>query len=246
MNRNNVPKVSHGAGNVVSRFVYANNTNIPEYMIKGGITYRIITDHLGSPRLVVNASTGAIAQQLDYNEFGEVINDTNPGFQPFGFAGGLYDRDTRLTRFGARDYDAETGKWTAKDPIGFAGGDMSLYGYVGNNPVNWIDPSGLFGITGPGFTNVMPDNPYTPPSNYTGPLPSNLNGMTPSGGNAIPGQFGTVGINGGVTVGQAAWKGVIAPVVRTVTKGTLLPIILDPNIFTPKPANAETPPPSCK
>jgi uncharacterized protein RhaS with RHS repeats len=46
-------------------------------------------------------------------------------------------------RFGARDYDAEIGRWTAKDPIGFAGGDSSLYGYVGENPVNSIDPSGL-------------------------------------------------------------------------------------------------------
>lgn len=135
-----------GAGNVVSRFVYGNRPNIPDYMIKGGITYRIITDHLGSPRLVVNSSTGAIAQQMDYNEFGEVINDTNPGFTPFGFAGGLYDRDTKLTRFGARDYDASVGRWTAKDRIRFAGGTTNLYGYVTNgDPVNYVDPSGLFG-----------------------------------------------------------------------------------------------------
>jgi len=61
-----------------------------------------------------------------------------------GFAGGLYDPDTKLTRFGYRDYDAETGKWTAKDPIGFAGGDTNLYGYVFNDPVNFVDPTGLF------------------------------------------------------------------------------------------------------
>jgi len=74
-----------------------------------------------------------------------VTLDTNPGFQPFGFAGGLYDRDTRLTRFGARDYDAETGRWTVKDPIGFSGGinAYNLYEYVQNNPVNWMDPLGL-------------------------------------------------------------------------------------------------------
>ncbi len=81
---------------------------------------------------------------MDYDEFGQVITDTNTGFQPFGFAGGLYDRDTKLVRFGARDYDAETGRWTAKDPIRFAGGDTNLYGYVVNDPVNGIDPNGFF------------------------------------------------------------------------------------------------------
>jgi RHS repeat-associated protein len=65
---------------------------------------------------------------MDYDEFGNVINDTNPGFQPFGFAGGLYDQDTKLVRFGARDYDASVGRWTAKDPISFNGGDTNLYG----------------------------------------------------------------------------------------------------------------------
>ena len=61
----------------------------------------------------------------------------------FGFAGGLYDQDTKLTRFGYRDYDAETGKWTAKDPIRFNGGDVNLYGYVLGDPVNFVDPEGL-------------------------------------------------------------------------------------------------------
>jgi len=55
----------------------------------------------------------------------------------------LYDSDTGLTRFGFRDYDAETGRWTAKDPILFGGGDSNLYGFVLQNPVNWIDPWGL-------------------------------------------------------------------------------------------------------
>ena len=91
-----------GSNDVVSRFVYATRTNVPEYMIKGGVTYRIITDHLGSPRLVINASTGAIAQRIDYDEFGNTTLDTNPSFQPFGFAGGLYDRDTQLVRFGQK------------------------------------------------------------------------------------------------------------------------------------------------
>jgi RHS repeat-associated protein len=113
-------------------------------MEKGGRTYRILTDQVGSVRLVVNASTGEVAQRIDYDEFGNVLNDTNPGFQPFGFAGGLYDQDTKLTRFGTRDYDAETGRWTAKDPIGFSGGDSNLYAYVMNDPINFADPDGLY------------------------------------------------------------------------------------------------------
>jgi RHS repeat-associated protein len=127
-----------GAGNLVSRFVYGTKANVPNYMIKGGVTYRIITDHLGSTRLMVDVATGTVAQQLDYDEFGNVLTDTNPGFQPFGFAGGLYDSDTGLVRFGARDYDAETGRWTAKDPIRFGGGDTNLYGYVVNNTITVV------------------------------------------------------------------------------------------------------------
>jgi RHS repeat-associated protein len=72
---------------------------------------------------------------MDYDEWGRVTLDTHPGFQPFGFAGGIYDRDTGLVRFGARDYDPEIGRWAAKDPIGFDGGDSNLYGYVANDPI---------------------------------------------------------------------------------------------------------------
>jgi len=107
------------------------------------VTYRLITDHLGSVRLVVDAATGAIAQRIDYDAWGQVTSDSNPSFQPFGYAGGLYEPSTGLVRFGARDYDAQTGRWTAKDPIRFAGGDSNLYSYVGNNPISFIDPLGL-------------------------------------------------------------------------------------------------------
>ncbi|MCP4494259.1 MAG: RHS repeat-associated core domain-containing protein [Gammaproteobacteria bacterium] len=79
---------------------------------------------------------------MDYDTWGNVALDTNPGFQPFGFAGGIYDLHTGLARFGARDYDASTARWTSKDPIRFGGGDFNLYGYVLNNPVNNIDPEG--------------------------------------------------------------------------------------------------------
>lgn len=67
-------------------------------------------------------------------------------FVDIGFAGGLYDQDTRLIRFGARDYDPEIGRWTSKDPILFAGGTSNLYEYALNDPVNIVDPDGLQAI----------------------------------------------------------------------------------------------------
>jgi RHS repeat-associated protein len=134
-----------GNGKVISRFVHATHVNVPDYMVKDGVTYRIITDDLGSPRLVVEVTTGAVVQRLEYDEFGRVLLDTNPGFQPFGFAGGLYDRETQFVRFGARDYDAETGRWTAKDPLPFVSRGTNLYEYVFNDPINFVDTTGLIG-----------------------------------------------------------------------------------------------------
>ncbi len=108
--------------------------------------YRLISNHLGSVVMVINAETGDITQEIEYDVWGNVLSDSNPDFQPFGFAGGLVDTDTKLTRFGVRDYDAETGRWTAKDPILFGGGLTSLYDYVGGDPVNYLDPSGTVDI----------------------------------------------------------------------------------------------------
>ena len=91
----------------------------------------------------MSSETGEIVQRIDYDAFGRITLNTNPGFQPFGFAGGLYDYQTGLVRFGARDYDPEIGRWTAKDPILFLGGQSNLYAYVLSDPVNLADPSGL-------------------------------------------------------------------------------------------------------
>ena len=136
------PVAELNASNVVTtRYVYSTLRSAPEYMIHGGSTYRLVTDVRGSVRLVVNVSTGAIAQQLDYDAWGDVAVDSNPGFQPFGFAGGLYDHQTRLHRFGARDYDGATGRWLAIDPGSFTGGS-NLYAYAHGDPINFVDPRG--------------------------------------------------------------------------------------------------------
>lgn len=134
-------------GTLVSRFVYAGGVS-PAYMVRQGQTYRFVQDHLGSVRLVVHATTGEIVQRLDYDSFGNVLLDTNPAFQPFGFAGGLYDPATRLVRFGLRDYDPETGRWTAKDPIGVTTAEANLYRYCYNDPVNRVDRQGTQPVPG--------------------------------------------------------------------------------------------------
>jgi RHS repeat-associated protein len=137
-----------GSGtNVVARFVYGSKANVPDYMVTSGGTYRILSDHLGSPRAVVDVSSGNLIETINFDEFGnetDTLAGTLPtGYVriPFGFAGGLYDPDTGLVRFGARDYDASVGRWTSKDPTRFTGG-RNLYGYVVNDPVNRVDPGG--------------------------------------------------------------------------------------------------------
>ena len=81
------------SGQIVEQFIYSTRPNVPDYIIKSGVEYRVITDQVGSPVLIVNASTGAIAEQISYDAWGNITADSNPGFQPFGFAGGLYDPD---------------------------------------------------------------------------------------------------------------------------------------------------------
>ncbi|MBW2662707.1 MAG: RHS repeat-associated core domain-containing protein [Deltaproteobacteria bacterium] len=128
------------------RFEYA-DARMPVAMTKDGSTYYLTYDQVGSLRSVANTATNVL-KRINYDSFGNIIEDTNPLFEiPFGFAGGLHDRDTGLVRFGYRDYDPDTARWTAKDPIGFAGGDTDLYGYCLNDPVNFVDPEGLWSIT---------------------------------------------------------------------------------------------------
>jgi RHS repeat-associated protein len=131
-----------GNNNLVSQFVYGSDGPTPDYMIRGGKTYRILSDYVGSPRLVVDVATGAVVQRLDHDPWGNVIQDTNPGFQPFGFAGGICDIHTKLIRFGTRDYDPQAGRWTAKDPLGFGGAGTNLYAYAANEPNDLVDPLG--------------------------------------------------------------------------------------------------------
>ncbi|MEZ4221843.1 MAG: RHS repeat-associated core domain-containing protein [Polyangiaceae bacterium] len=133
-----------GTGALVSRFVYASRPNVPEYMVRGGVTYRILSDHLGSPRAIADVTSGTVAWRADYDAWGNrAVTAGTEDFVPFGFAGGIHDADTRLVRFGARDYDPQVGRWTAKDPLGFVVREVNAYTYSGGDPVNRIDVVGL-------------------------------------------------------------------------------------------------------
>ena len=157
-----------GAGNLVSIFVYGERPSVPSYMVRAGNRYRVVTDHLGSPRLVIDVGSGLIVQRIEYDEFGRVRIDTQPGFQPFGFAGGLYDPNTGLVRFGERDYDPETGRWTTKDRRLFAGRTENLYAYASNDPLNRVDRWGRAECNlGPSAGNVPADYcDEVPPGTY--------------------------------------------------------------------------------
>jgi RHS repeat-associated protein len=159
--RNQLSPVAELASNgaLEALYVYGSRPNVPDLVIKLTLvnneikykTYRLFSDQLGSPRLAVNVDDATdIPYRVDYSAFGvPEWNGAGPvkfDWIPFGFAGGLYDNDTGLVRFGARDYDPSVGRWVSKDPIRFGGRQANLYAYVGNDPINWVDPDGRFPI----------------------------------------------------------------------------------------------------
>jgi RHS repeat-associated protein len=114
---------------------------VPDYFVKNDTTYRIIADHLGSVRLVVRVIDGIVVQKITYDGFGQVTEDTNPGWQPFGYIGGIYDGDTRLVKLGSRDYAPHEGRWMSRDFVWHARISNS-YLYAMNTPVTRIDIDG--------------------------------------------------------------------------------------------------------
>jgi len=111
---------------------------------RGGGRYYVATDQVGTPKVVTD-NTGAVVKVLSFDSFGRRLSDSNPSFElPIGFAGGLEDPDTGLVRFGYRDFDQASGRWMARDPVLYEGGQANLYLYVGNNPVSQRDPMGLW------------------------------------------------------------------------------------------------------
>jgi RHS repeat-associated protein len=145
-------EVSHvrDAAGVLSSYYY-DEAGLLFAFERAGARYYVATDALGTPHVVSDAS-GAPVKVLEFDSYGVPLSDSAPNFLlPFGFQGGLADAVTGLVRFGMRDYEPASGRWTARDPLLFSAGQLNLYAFVGNNPVSAMDPAGLFAI-GLGFT----------------------------------------------------------------------------------------------
>lgn len=107
---------------------------------------------------LVNTS-GSIVENYDYTPFGaqtiynsaySAIGSTAYGWV-YGFQGMRFDSITGLNEADMRWYSPALERWTANDPMGFAGGQANLYGEEGNNPVDQTDPTGLM-VEGYGST----------------------------------------------------------------------------------------------
>jgi RHS repeat-associated protein len=156
--------VSRTKGGATTRFLYGNPENSlqvtatdgPEGVTtysyddagrvfafeRAGKRYFVTTDQVGSATQILDPD-GTVVKAVSYDSFGKTLSDSDPAFAyPFGFAGGL--ADAGLVRFGMRDYDPATGRWTARDPSLDSSSGGNLYAYAGNDPVNHTDPAGLW------------------------------------------------------------------------------------------------------
>ena len=112
-----------------------------EYISSGTKKYVYQTDQLGSVRDVIDAATGTRVAAIDYGPYGNRTRTNGTVTPGYEYAGLFYHPKSGLMLSATRAYDTGTGRWLNRDPIGEAGG-INLYGYVGGNPVMWIDPDG--------------------------------------------------------------------------------------------------------
>ena len=115
---------------------------VPVAMIKEGRAYSIMTDHLGTPTQAYDPEGNEVwSRMLDMD--GNVLEETgNIGMIPFLFQGQYFDRETGLAYNRFRYYSPGMGMYISSDPIGLAGGNPTLYGYV-FDPNTQVDPFGL-------------------------------------------------------------------------------------------------------
>jgi RHS repeat-associated protein len=144
---NALVQVLDGSGNVTHTFLNGPAANQPlaDDAGSGNVTW-MLADQQGTVRDVID-STGAVVDHLKYDSYGNITNQSNPSSQPrFTYAGMQLDAATGLYYDHARYYDPSTGRFISQDPIGFRGGTANLYDYVSNDPINLVDPLGLWSL----------------------------------------------------------------------------------------------------
>ncbi|MFH0994800.1 MAG: RHS repeat-associated core domain-containing protein [Pseudomonadota bacterium] len=127
---------------VIASYCYA-GTVLVAMQTSNGSLYYYHFDKTGNTLALTDAA-GIIANAYQYEPFGKVMTQSGTVRNPFTYVGafGVMDEGNGIYYMKNRYYDASTGKFMQKDPIGFSGG-INLYAYVGNNPVEGIDPEGL-------------------------------------------------------------------------------------------------------
>jgi RHS repeat-associated protein len=112
------------------------------HLTQGGANYSYFYDGKGNVTEVLN-STGAVVALYQYEPFGRRLSQTGNLAQPMQFSTKVYDDQTGLSYYGYRFYQLGQGRWLTRDPIRELGGN-NQYIFVLNNPINFIDPTGLF------------------------------------------------------------------------------------------------------
>ncbi len=136
---------SNGSSSITAR--YLSGPAVDELLSRqtpqGGVAW-YLTDRQGTVRDIADDS-GNVIDHIDYGAFGAILAQSNPSQgDRFGYAGMQTDAETGLYFDQARYYDPASGRFVSQDPMGFSAGDVNLYRYVGNQPINAVDPSGEF------------------------------------------------------------------------------------------------------
>jgi RHS repeat-associated protein len=122
-------------------YTHGQGVDEPLALERSGSFYFYHADGLGSITAITDA-TKYVIQRYTYDSFG--VPKANTAFRnPYQFTGREWDMETNLYFYRARYYDPFVGKFILKDPISFEGGDINLYGYVQQNPINFTDSTGL-------------------------------------------------------------------------------------------------------
>lgn len=132
----------NSSGNITNYYVYG--LGLISKITAAGDRYVYHYDNIGNT-IAITDSSGTITEKYAYDEFGKAlsVDATNPNMFRYVGKYGVMDEGNGLLFMRARYYDVENGRFISKDPIGFEGGDLNLYAYVGGNPLVGIDPGGL-------------------------------------------------------------------------------------------------------